>query len=240
VSPECGWGRFFPTRSTDRTHHPLSTPFSSKSSRVVIFTISGCDWTLRSASDSHILSHVLLWSGWETPANVAIILSLVNDDAASIYVVRLCMLHLGDVVFLLLMPSSIFFILVSSVHMLPLSAVMSWWICIIWYLNLDRWFVTVLILSSIFVCSILYISCSLSISANFLLRFDSPDIVHSFGSWLLLARVGVNVGHGCLALSCWWIWCIWCCCGSGLALHSLHCMSVRYTSPCCMLWFRLL
>jgi hypothetical protein len=36
-----GGARYFPTHSPVRTHDPLSNPFRSKSSRVVIFTISG-------------------------------------------------------------------------------------------------------------------------------------------------------------------------------------------------------
>jgi hypothetical protein len=60
-------------------------------------------------------------------------------------------------------------------------------ISIIWSPSLERELVTVLILSSIFVCSILYTYRSLSISASFLLSLESPDIAPSGCSCLLLS-----------------------------------------------------
>jgi hypothetical protein len=87
---------------------------------------------LRSASDSHMLSHVRSLSGVGTPAAVAVAFfsSLDDDDAASLYFVRQCVFRLGDDVFLF-MPSKMFFISESSARMLPLSVAMSGRICII-------------------------------------------------------------------------------------------------------------
>jgi hypothetical protein len=54
-----GGGCYLPTRITDRTHDHVSTPFRSKSSRVVKVTITGDGGIFCSASDSHILYHVM-------------------------------------------------------------------------------------------------------------------------------------------------------------------------------------
>jgi hypothetical protein len=159
-----GGGRYSPTHNPARTRDPFSTSFVSKYSRVVIFTTSDDGRTLRSASYSHILSHVLSCSGGGTPEDVAIISSLDYDDAASLSCVCLCVLCIGGAAFLLLMPRRIFFVSDSSDRMHPLSSVMSCRIYIIWSPNLDIEFFMVLVLSSIFVCTILYRSRSLSIS----------------------------------------------------------------------------
>jgi hypothetical protein len=52
---------------------------------------------LRSASDSHILSHVRSFSGVGTPAAVAVAFfsSLDDDEAASLSFVRRCVFVLG-------------------------------------------------------------------------------------------------------------------------------------------------
>jgi hypothetical protein len=93
---------------------------------------------LHSASDSHILSHVRSCSDGEAPAAVTIFSSLCDDNADSISFARRWFFCLGYAVFLLFMPNRIFFISASSARILPLNAIMSWRICIIWSPNLDR------------------------------------------------------------------------------------------------------
>jgi hypothetical protein len=139
-----GGDRCFPARSPIGIHNHVLTPLRSKSSRVDKVTIAGGGRILRSALDSHILSHVRSISRVGTPVAVAFFSSLDDDEAASLSFVRRCVFRLGDDVFLL-MPNRMFFISESSARMLPMSAVMSCRICIIWSPNLDRKFVTVLI-----------------------------------------------------------------------------------------------
>jgi hypothetical protein len=145
----------------------VSTPLRSKSSRVDKVTITGGGRMLRSDSNSHTISHVRSYSCGEAPAAVAIFSSLEDDDAASLYFVRRWVVRAQyDIL-----------ISASPARMLPLNTFMSWRICIIWSPNVDREF---------FVCSILYRSRSLSISATFLLRFQSSKIAPSDCSCLLL------------------------------------------------------
>jgi hypothetical protein len=67
-----GDDRYLPTRSPTSPPEPMATPFKSKYARVDKVTIAGESQMLRSASDSHILSHVRSYSGGESATAVAI------------------------------------------------------------------------------------------------------------------------------------------------------------------------
>jgi hypothetical protein len=157
----------------------------SKSSNVAKVTVAGGGRPLCSVPDLHMLSHLESFSVGEVLA-AAIISSLDDDDAASLSFARWCVYRLGDGVFFLI-PNKICFISASSVRKLPLREIISFRISIIWSPSLERELVTVLISSYIFVCSILYNSRSLSISASFRLSLESPDIAPSGCSCLLLS-----------------------------------------------------
>jgi hypothetical protein len=79
----------------------VSTPFISNSSKAAKVTVAGGGRPLYSASDSHMLSHLESCSVGEVLA-AAIISSLDDDDAASLYFARQCVFRLGDGVFLLI------------------------------------------------------------------------------------------------------------------------------------------
>jgi hypothetical protein len=92
----------------------MSTPFISKSSKVAKVTVAGGGQPLYSDLDSHMLSHMEYCSIGEVLA-AAIILSLDDDDAASLYFACRCIFRLGDGIFLLI-PNKICFISASSVR----------------------------------------------------------------------------------------------------------------------------